>query len=65
MSKEQHFDSVWDAIEDTPEEAENMKLRSVLMMVLKEYIEQIGADATPNSVDLDDVNPPDETWTWT
>ncbi len=26
------FASVWDAIEDTPAEAENMKLRSTLMM---------------------------------
>jgi predicted XRE-type DNA-binding protein len=32
------FSSVWDAIEDTPEEAENMKLRSELMMALKEHI---------------------------
>jgi hypothetical protein len=27
------FTSVWDAIEDTPAEAENMKLRSVLMTI--------------------------------
>ena len=33
MSK-QRFASVWDAIEDTAEEAENMKLRSVLMVAL-------------------------------
>jgi predicted XRE-type DNA-binding protein len=32
------FDSVWEAIEDTPEEAENMKLRSVLMTALKQHI---------------------------
>ena len=32
------FSSVWDAIEDTPEEAENMKLRSVLMTALKSHI---------------------------
>lgn len=37
MSK-QRFASVWDAIENTPEEAENMKLRSVLMAVLKQHI---------------------------
>jgi len=37
MSK-QRFDSVWDAIEDTPAEAENMKLRSVLMIALKNHI---------------------------
>ena len=34
----QRFASVWDAIEDTPEEAENMKLRSVLMTALKNQI---------------------------
>lgn len=34
----QQFASVWDAIEDTPEEAENMKLRSGLMMALKKYL---------------------------
>ena len=37
MSK-QRFASVWDASEDTPEEAENMKLRSVLMAALKNHI---------------------------
>lgn len=36
----QRFDSVWDAIEDSPEEAENMKLRSVLMAALRNHIEQ-------------------------
>lgn len=30
------FDSVWDAIEDTPEEAEKMKLQSALRMLNKE-----------------------------
>ena len=35
---QQRFASVWDAIEDTPEEAENMKLRSVLMTALKNHI---------------------------
>lgn len=32
------FDSVWDAIEDTPAQAENMKLRASLMFALKEQI---------------------------
>jgi predicted XRE-type DNA-binding protein len=36
------FASVWDAIEDTPAEAENMRLRSALMMALKGHIEQSG-----------------------
>jgi predicted XRE-type DNA-binding protein len=37
MSNER-FTSVWDAIEDTPEEAENMKLRSSLMLALKNHL---------------------------
>lgn len=32
------FVSVWDAIEDTPAGAENMKLRSALMMALEKQI---------------------------
>lgn len=36
------FASVWDAIEDTPAEAENMKLRSTLMMALKDHITRTG-----------------------
>lgn len=41
MSK-QRFASVWDAIEDTSEAAENMKLRSVLMIALKAHIARAG-----------------------
>ena len=41
MSNER-FDSVWDAIEDTPAQAENMRLRSSLMMALKERISREG-----------------------
>ena len=37
MSNER-FGSVWDAIEDTQALAENMRLRSVLMMALKDHI---------------------------
>ncbi len=36
------FASVWDAIEDTPAEAENMKLRSTLMMALEQHIRAKG-----------------------
>lgn len=32
------FSRVWDAIEDTPAMAENMKIRSELMMALKKHI---------------------------
>ena len=38
----ERFASVWDAIEDTPEEAQNMKLRSALMMALKGRIKRTG-----------------------
>ena len=34
----QRFPNVWDAIEAPPEDAENMKLRSVLMTALKNHI---------------------------
>ena len=36
---EERFSSAWDAIEDTPAETENLKLRSALMIALKEHIE--------------------------
>lgn len=42
MSKKQRFASVWDAIEDTPAEAENMRLRSELLLALKSRISQSG-----------------------
>jgi predicted XRE-type DNA-binding protein len=34
--------SVWDAIEDSPEKAENMRLRSSLMIALKEHLVRSG-----------------------
>lgn len=34
------FTSVWDAIESDPGQAENMKLRSRLMMALRDHIAQ-------------------------
>lgn len=39
---DQSFTSVWDAIENTPEEAENMKLRSALMLALKDHLARAG-----------------------
>lgn len=39
---EHRFDSIWDAIESTPGDAENMKLRSELMIALKAHIEAKG-----------------------
>ena len=41
MSNER-FDSVWDAIEYSPAQAENMRLRSALMMALKDHITREG-----------------------
>ncbi len=35
---EQTFVSVWDALEDSPEMAENMKIRSALMIELQELV---------------------------
>lgn len=40
------FASVWDAIEDSPVEAENMKLRSILMMAVRDHIEREGLSQT-------------------
>jgi predicted XRE-type DNA-binding protein len=41
MSAER-FSSAWDAIENTPEKAEQLKLRSGLMMALKKHIIRAG-----------------------
>lgn len=40
--KIQTFDNVFDAISDTPEQAENMKIRAQLMTVLNTWIEKQG-----------------------
>ena len=39
---DERFSSVWDAIEATPAEAANLRLRSALMIALKEQIERQG-----------------------
>jgi len=38
MSESQRFKSVWDALEDTPEEAENLKLRAELMNAVRQLV---------------------------
>jgi predicted XRE-type DNA-binding protein len=45
MSNER-FASVWDAIEDTPGQAENMKLRSSLIIALREHLTREGMSQT-------------------
>ena len=39
---DERFARVWDAIESDPGQAENMKLRSQLMMALRDHIAQEG-----------------------
>ena len=56
MSK-QRFDSVWDAIEDTPEDAENMKLRSQLLSALKQRIERSGMSQAQTAKQLGVTQP--------
>ena len=36
----QPFASIWDAIEETPEEAENMKLRATLMQAIAQHVRE-------------------------
>jgi predicted XRE-type DNA-binding protein len=38
----QVFESVWDALEDTPTEADNIKLRSSLMIAIREAVSAWG-----------------------
>jgi len=40
--KTQEFASVWDAIEDTPDAAEHMRIRSSLMTSLKQHVKEQG-----------------------
>lgn len=42
MSTKQRFASVWDAIEDTPQEAAGLRARSMLMMSITEAIQAQG-----------------------
>ena len=42
MTDKQKFTSVWDAIEDTPQNAASMKARSALMMELSTVIQSSG-----------------------
>ncbi len=42
MAEPQTFASVWDAIEDTAEQAENMRLRSELMIAVRQVVEAWG-----------------------
>ena len=41
MSKGQRFKSVWDALEDDPVRAQNLKLRSALMIEIREKVNEL------------------------
>ena len=42
MIESQSFDSVWDALESDPVKAENLKLRSSLIIAINAHIEEAG-----------------------
>ena len=42
MKKAERFESVWDAISDTPEEAANLRARAELMHKIREIVKQEG-----------------------
>ena len=46
MNDLKHFDNVWDALEVDPIKAENLKLRSKLMMAIVERIASEGLNQT-------------------
>jgi len=41
MSKNEEFKSVWDALEDDPVRAQNLKLRSALMIEIREKVNEL------------------------
>lgn len=52
-----HYQSIWDAIENTPTEAENMKLRAELMIVISDFIVQQGWTQKEAALQLDITQP--------
>jgi predicted XRE-type DNA-binding protein len=46
MSNDQEFKSVWDALEDDPVRAQNLKLRSALMIEIRENVTELGITQT-------------------
>ena len=57
MADSQHFDNVWDALEDDPIKAENLKLRSKLMMAIAERIAAEGLNQTEAAKRLNITQP--------
>ena len=57
MNDLHRFDSVWDALEDDPIKAENLKLRSTLMMAIAERIAAEGLNQTEAAKQLNITQP--------
>ena len=57
MKKLQSFDSVWDALEDDPIMAENMKLRSTLLIAITKSINSSNINQTETAKLLDITQP--------
>ena len=57
MSNLQSFDSVWDALEDDPIIAENMKLRSMLLIAITKNIESRNINQTETAKLLEITQP--------
>ena len=57
MNDLHQFESVWDALEDDPIKAENLKLRSKLMMAIAERIAAEGLNQTEAAKQLNITQP--------
>ena len=55
--KMQICNDVWDALSDTPEEAENMKIRSGLMMAISDRLENLDGTRRPKQRDWASASP--------
>lgn len=57
MANMERFENVWDALEDNPVKAENMKLRSTLIMAISERIATEGLNQTQAAKRLNITQP--------
>lgn len=57
MTTEQTFANIWDAIEDTPADAESMKIRSALMMQINQHLERLPGTDTEKAALLGIARP--------
>lgn len=51
------FNNAWDALEDTPEEAENMKMRSVFRIAIKQTVKSMSGTQTEKAAALGITQP--------